>query len=485
MPEAQRLLFVASEVYPLVKTGGLADVAGSLPAVLQEEGVDVRILLPAYRDVLDKTGPLPEVARVELAGEQVSVLETTLPGTQVTTWLLSHAAFSERAGNPYHDENGNPWEDNAERFMCLSRLAAAIALGDAAMDWTPDVLHCNDWHTGPAIALAHQAVQRPRTVFTIHNLAHMGMFDQATFTRLQLPENLWSGDGLEFYDQLCFIKGGLVFADWVTTVSPTYADEICYSPGGMGLEGLLSHRRGHLVGILNGIDESVWNPETDPLLTENYSADNLAGKLANKRALQRELGLECSDEQLLFGFVGRLAEQKGLDLLLPLLDELLRLPAQLVVLGTGDPELERQLEELAAHNEGRTAVILAHNEAMAHRIEASADVFLMPSLFEPCGLNQMYSLRYGTLPLVRAVGGLADTVTDASEENLAGGTATGFVFAEPEVESLRSALQRALQLWPDKDRWHRMQMTAMAEDFSWQRSALQYLELYLPDHSTK
>ena len=232
------------------------------------------------------------------------------------------------------------------------------------------------------------------------------------------------------------------------------------------------------MGILNGIDEGVWDPATDPLLVANYTADELAGKLDNKRALQKELGLEARDDLPLFGFVGRLAEQKGLDLLLPLLDELLRAPAQLAVLGTGDPRLERALDELAARNSGSAAVILAYNETMAHRIEASADVFLMPSLFEPCGLNQMYSLRYGTLPLVRAVGGLADTVTDASEENLASGTATGFVFTEPVAEALQEALQRALQLWPDSKRWRRLQVRAMAQDFSWRRSAQRYIELY-------
>lgn len=478
MPEPRRLLFVASEVFPLVKTGGLADVAGSLPCVLSDAGLDVRVLLPAYRDVLDKTGPLPEIASFELAGEQVAVLEGVLPGTQVSAWFLAHPSFSDRGGNPYHDATGAPWEDNADRFMRLSRLAAAIGLGETPLAWRPDVLHCNDWHTGPAIALVHQAAERPRTVFTVHSLAHMGMFDRATFDRLDLPGHLWSDDALEFYGQLCFIKGGLAFADWVTTVSPTYAEEICHSPGGMGLEGLLSHRRKHLVGILNGIDDKVWNPAIDPLLVENYSAGNLPGKLANKRALQREFGLESRDDLPLFGFVGRLAEQKGLDLMLPLLDDLLRTPAQLVMQGTGDRRLERELTELAGRNPGSAAVILAYNETVAHRIEAAADVFLMPSLFEPCGLNQLYSLRYGTLPLVRAVGGLADTVTDASEANQAAGTATGFVFAEPTSEAMRGALHRALGLWADQDRWRAVQMTAMAQDYSWRRSAQEYLELY-------
>ncbi len=478
MAEPRRLLFVASEVYPLVKTGGLADVAGSLPAVLAEQGMDVRILMPAYGDVLNRLGPLTEVARLELGGDEVVIVETLLPGTRVPVWMLVHGAFSDRSGNPYHDASGAPWADNAERFMLLSRLAAAIAQGETPLDWRPDVLHCNDWHTGPAIALAHLSPRRPLTVFTIHNLAHMGIFDRATFDRLGLPESFWSYDGLEFYGQMSFIKGGLAYADWVTTVSPTYAREICEAPGGLGLEGLLGHRRQHLVGVLNGIDDAIWDPATDPLLVANYSAADLAGKLAGKRALQGELGLEARDDLPLFGFVGRLVEQKGLDLLLPLLDDLVAAPAQLAFLGTGDPRLERALEELAARYPPRIAVNFAYNETMAHRIEAAADVFLMPSLFEPCGLNQMYSLRYGTLPLVRSVGGLADTVTDASAANLADGTATGFVFNEPEPGALWAALERALALWPDRDCWRRLQLAAMAQDFSWQRSARQYLELY-------
>jgi starch synthase len=478
MPDPGRLLFVASEVYPLVKTGGLADVAGCLPSVLQDMGLDVRILLPGYRDVLEKTDQAAEIARFEVAGTELGVVESTLPGTRVRTWLLVHPLFSERSGNPYHDDQGIPWVDNAERFMLLSRLAAAIANGETPLEWRPDVLHCNDWHTGPAIALAHQGESCPRTVFTIHNLAHMGMFDRASFERLQLPEHLWSGEGLEFYGQLCFIKGGLAFADWVTTVSPTYAEEICREPGGMGLEGLLSHRRDHLVGILNGIDEDVWNPATDSLLVENYDIDSLDKKQANKKALLDEMKLDYSEGVPLFGFVGRLAEQKGLDLLLPVLDDLLRTPAQLVVLGTGDPRLEQALQEVAARHPGSVALTLAYSESLAHRIEAASDVFLMPSLFEPCGLNQLYSLRYGTLPLVRAVGGLADTVVDASDENLADGSATGFVFSQPDSRALSGAVQRALDLWNKPSVWAKMQRAAMRQDFSWQRSAQNYLELY-------
>jgi starch synthase len=473
-----KLLFVASEVYPLVKTGGLADVAGSLPSVMAREGVDVRLLLPAYHSVLEGLDSADLVAEMELGGTGIRILQTTLPGSGVTTWLLQHSTFSDRPGNPYQDEHGILWPDNADRFMLLSRLAAAIGSGDTPLDWRPDVLHCNDWHTGPAIALTHQMTERPRTVFTIHNLAHMGIFDRATFDRLQLPEHLWQDGSLEYYEQLSFIKAGLVFADHITTVSPTYAQEICESPGGMGLEGLLSQRRSRLVGILNGIDEAVWNPATDTHLEHNYGPDSLGNKRLNKSALQEALGLEVRDDLPLFGFVGRLVEQKGLELILPVLGDIVESPAQLVVLGTGESEYEHELGAQAATHPGAMAVILAYNETMAHRIEAAADIFLMPSLFEPCGLNQLYSLRYGTLPLVRAIGGLADTVVDADTGNLASGTASGFVFREPEPQEFLATARRALLLWHDKAAWERVQKTAMQQDFTWQKSARHYLELY-------
>ncbi len=473
-----RVLFVASEAFPLIKTGGLADVAGSLPEALRLRGADVRLLLPAYGEVLATAESPRIVAGLEIAGESLQVLETLLPGTSVTTWLLQHPSFSERPGDPYHDGHGQPWQDNAERFALLSHLAAAIACGETDLDWRADVLHCNDWHTGPAVPLAQLREQRPRTVFTIHNLAHMGLCDRATFERLHFPEAFWHGDSMEFYDQCSFIKGGLAHADYITTVSPGYAREICESPGGMGLEGLLSHRRERLVGILNGIDLDIWNPATDPLIDCNYDAGSLADKERNKTALQTELGLQPRDDLPLLGFVGRLAEQKGLELLLPILDDALANPAQLVLLGTGEPDYEQQLQALAERWPGNAAVILAYNESMAHKIEAAADLFLMPSLFEPCGLNQLYSLRYGTLPLVRRVGGLADTVVDASAHNLEAGSGTGFVFDEPSPVALLEALQRAMDLWHDKANWRQLQRTAMAQDFSWERSANQYLELY-------
>ncbi|MCP5165305.1 MAG: glycogen synthase GlgA [Pseudomonadales bacterium] len=477
-----RLLFVASEAFPLIKTGGLADIAGTLPEVLRQQGMDVRLLLPAYRHILDTIDSPATVAELDIAGTPLRLLATQLPGTQVETWLLDHPWFSQRPGNPYHDAGGQSWPDNADRFMLLSRLAAAISTGDAGLAWRPDVLHCNDWHTGPAVALTHLSEQRPLTVFTIHSLAHMGLFDRATFERLHLPGHFWHDSALEFYNQFSFIKGGLVYADYVTTVSPNYAHEICEAPGGMGLEGLLQSRRERLVGILNGIDHRVWDPASDPCLEHHYDAARLADKALNKAALQRSLGLAVADDRPLLGIVGRLVEQKGLELVLPMLGEMLAQPAQLVVLGTGERRYEEYLQRVAGAHPDAMAVILAYDETMAHRIEAAADIFLMPSLFEPCGLNQLYSLRYGTLPVVRAVGGLADTVVDATPQALAEGTATGFVFGPPHSGAFMEALQRAIALWRDRDSWRRVQATAMAQDFSWQRSAARYMELYSSAH---
>lgn len=473
----EKLLFVASEAYPLVKTGGLADIAGSLPEVLRQKGLDVHLLLPAYADLLrDLREPLEMAAALDVAGYQVRILRCQLPGTQLPVLLLEHPLFSERSGNPYHDEHGAPWPDSAERFMLLSRVAAHISTQDTGLAWRPDILHCNDWHTGPAIALVHQQAARPRTVFTIHNLAHMGIFDRLTFDQLGLPAHLWQE--LEFYGQFSFMKAALAFADVITTVSPSYAREICESPGGMGLEGLLSARRDCLVGILNGIQGDTWDPSCDPYLEQTYDVETLPDKALNKAALQAELGLQQRPELPLLGFVGRLVEQKGLELILPVLEQILDTPVQLAVLGTGDPAYEEQLRALAETRPNTMAVVLAYNEGLAHRIEAGADIFLMPSLFEPCGLNQLYSLRYGTLPVVRKVGGLADTVVDVTQDSLESGQATGFVFAQPQPRDFLQAVRRAIVLWSDRDAWQAVQRTAMTRDFSWQRSADQYLQLY-------
>jgi starch synthase len=479
MMSTRKLLFVASEAFPLIKTGGLADVAGSLPEVLRQKGMDVRLLLPGYADILKRLrGVVTTVAKLDVEEHTVRILECQLPGTALPTWLIDHPFFSTPGGNPYQDANGDEWPDNADRFLLLSRVAAAISTRDTALEWRPDILHCNDWHTGPAIALVHQAKVRPRTVFTIHNLAHMGIFDRATFERLGLPDVLWQEQGMEFYNQCSFIKAGLVFADHITTVSPTYAREICSAPGGMGLEGLLRRRQDRLIGILNGIDTDTWDPAKDQFLAHPYDANSLQVKTRNKSSLQHELGLPEQLDRPLLGFVGRLAEQKGLELLLPALEEIIASPTQVVILGKGDPNYEQRLQALAAAHPESVAMVLAYDEGLAHRIEAAADIFLMPSLFEPCGLNQLYSLRYGTLPVVRAVGGLADTVVDANEHNLRAQKATGFVFQQPTSTGLLEAVRRAIKLWHDTSIWQSLQSRAMSMDFSWHRSADKYLELY-------
>ncbi len=481
MPSATlRVLFVASEAFPLVKTGGLGDVCGSLPAALQSLGCELRLLMPAYRDAVARAGRLRAVSRLSLPGfGEVGLLEGRLPGTRVPLWLLDDPAAYDRPGTPYLDAHGRPWDDNAARFALLGRAAAQLALGAGPDGWRPDVLHANDWQTGLAPALLAHVPQRPTTIFTVHNLSYQGLFPYTTFVALGLPQVLWSHEGLEFYGQLSFIKGGLVFADWITTVSPTYAREIQTPAHGCGLDGLLRHRSSRLRGILNGINTRDWNPARDPHLVQRYTQARLADKLPNKLALQQELGLVRDADIPLLGIVGRLVPQKGVDLVLAAWP---RLSAdrslQLVVLGSGDADLEQRLRAEAARYPERLAVVIGYDEILAHRIIAGADIFLMPSRFEPCGLNQMYSQRYGTVPVVHRVGGLGDTVVDASAENLRDGTATGLVFEEPTAEAFAAAVERALALYADKRQWHKLMRAGMRQDFGWRQSAREYLRLY-------
>ncbi len=475
-----KVLFVASEAYPLMKTGGLGDVCGSLPPALKALGVDVRLLLPAYHDTVRHAGKLKTVAQLRLANlaAPVTLLEGTLPGTRVRFWLVDFPPAYARPGNPYTNAYGHPWHDNAARFALLARAAVTIARGDAGLAWRPDIVHCHDWQSGLVPALLAQSNPRPATVFTIHNLAYQGLFPYETFTALQLPEQLWSMHGLEFHGQLSFIKGGLAYADHVTTVSPSYAREIQTGPLGLGLDGLLRHRRAALRGILNGIDVDEWNPARDKYLARPYSATRFAGKAANKRALQRAFGLPPTTGVLLVGMVGRLVAQKGVDLVLDALERLERLPLQLALLGTGEARYEKALRAAAARYPGWFAVRIGYDEATAHRIQAGADAFLMPSRFEPCGLAQLHSLRYGTVPIVRRVGGLADTVIDATKANLARNAATGFAFDGARAADLVAAVERALALYRDAPRWKKLALNGMRQDFSWRHSAAEYRWLY-------
>ena len=475
-----KILFVASEAHPLVKTGGLGDVVGSLPVALQSPRTDVRLLLPAYRDALTRAGKLRAVTTLSIPGldAPVRILEGRLPDTPLITWLVDFPPAYDRPGNPYLDLHGQPWPDNAMRFALLAHVATALALGRTRLKWRPDAVHCHDWQTGLVPVLLAPEKSRPATVFTIHNLSYQGLFPPKTFKALGLAPELWSPEALEFHDQLSFMKGGLVFADQLTTVSPTYAREIQTPEFGGGLDGLLRHRAARLTGILNGIDDAQWNPARDRFLVKSYSSRQPRDKAANKLALQREFGLPQEAATPLIGMIGRLVQQKGIDLILGTLPGLMHRPLQLVVLGSGETGYEEALRKQAARHAGRLAVHIGYDEQLAHRIEAGSDMFLMPSRFEPCGLNQLYSLRYGTVPIVRRAGGLADTVVDATEQNIKSGKATGIVFQDARAAALLGAVDRALKLRRDSVRWKQIMLAGMRQDFSWRHSAEEYLRLY-------
>lgn len=473
-----KILYISSEAFPLIKTGGLGDVAGSLPIALSKQAQDVRLLLPAYPQVLRSITKNRVLASGSYFNLAVQIIETRLPGSNVIVWLVDCPAAFNRPGGPYADHHGQAWHDNALRFAIFCRAAVDIALGRLDLDWLPDVVHGNDWQTGLVSALLSLHAKRPATVFTIHNLAYQGLFDHQTFTDLHLPDQLWHSNGLEFYNQLSFIKGGLAYADKITTVSPSYAREILLPEFGYGLDGLLNSRRQDLSGIMNGIDEKYWNPGTDQYLPQKYNRRSLGKKSLNKTALQKELSLPVDASVFMIGMVSRLVEQKGLDIILESLATLFTLPVQMVILGTGETHYELELSEWAQRYPEQLRVTLGYNESLAHQIEAASDIYLMPSTFEPCGLNQLYSLRYGTLPVVTPVGGLADSVIDASEENIRSRTANGFVLKDKTALALLSAIQHAQALYQQPETWRQLQVNAMSGDFSWQVSAERYIALY-------
>jgi len=458
-----RILFVTPECAPLTKTGGLGDVSAALPAALRGLGLDVRQLLPGYSEVLEKIDPV-EKARLNVLGFETRVLEA---GPYL---LIDCTMLYRRDGGPYQDAAGADWADNALRFGVLSRAASLLAGNASPLAWRPDCLHCNDWPAALAAAyLAFDPDASAGSVVTVHNLAFQGNFDAALLGRLGLPPQSFSLDGVEFHGRLSFLKAGLAYADAITTVSPTYAREIQTEAFGCGLDGLLRRRRGVLTGILNGIDTELWDPAADAFLSARYDAATLERKALNKQALQSRLYLEVDSGIPLLGVVSRLTHQKGSDVLVETLDELLRMPAQLAILGKGDARVEEALRVAAARYPGRVSATMAFDEGLAHAIEAGADLFLMPSRFEPCGLNQMYSQRYGTLPVAHATGGLADTIEDGE---------TGFLFAPVDRDSLLAAAHRAAAAWRDAARWRGMQRRAMERDFSWSTPARQYAALY-------
>ncbi|WP_347988938.1 glycogen synthase GlgA [Methylomonas sp. AM2-LC] len=473
----KKILFASSETHPLIKTGGLADVAGSLPIALAELGQDIRIIMPNYQAIKNcEAGHYLCTVRVNNC--DVHLLETRLPNSDVIVWLVDYPPFFNFPGNPYHDESGTPWANIGDRFALFCRIVVEVAMDRGYLNWKPDVVHCNDWQTGLIPALLSLEDNKPATIFTIHNMAYQGLFPSNTYTLLNLPGKLWQQDGLEYHGMLSFIKGGLSFADRITTVSPTYAQEIQKPEFGYGLEGLLAYRQDDLSGIINGIDTSIWNPATDSYISKTYSVKTLKHKQENKLALQSSQGLPVDADIPIFGLIGRLVEQKGIDLVLSCLTEMVSMPIQFVLLGSGDKSIELKLYDFARLYPEKIAINIGYNEPLAHQIEAGADIFLMPSRFEPCGLNQMYSQRYGTLPIVRKTGGLADTVVDALPESMRDSTACGFVFNDPVPSALIETIKRSLILYADKSAWQKIQRNAMLKDFSWQNSANQYLALY-------
>jgi len=467
-------LFVTSEIFPLIKTGGLADVSAGLPLALNKLGVKTRILLPAYLPAVQKMQSLKILDTPNLPHD-ATILEGKLPGTTLTMWLVDIPKYFFRGGNPYTTEDGDDWPDNAQRFTAFNRVALEIAQNRANLDWQPEIVHCNDWQTGLLPALLAAETSRPATLFTIHNLAYMGLFSWKTFAQLGLPHALWDMEKMEFHNQFSFIKGGLSSADHITTVSPTYAKEIQTTEFGYGLEGLLLAKSDRLSGILNGIDHRLWNPATDKLIDHPYSKANLTGKRLNKKSLQTYCKLPLETNIPLFATIGRIVEQKGVDLLLQALPELMALDLQIVILGSGDKTLETQLlAAMQAHPE-KLSVHIGYDETLAHQIEAGADVFLMPSRFEPCGLNQLYSLKYGTIPIVNPVGGLADSVNDIHST---GANATGVYLPQANSGALTQTIEKTMNLFNDPQQWRQLIKSAMSQDFSWKNSAKQYLTLY-------
>ena len=479
MPEL-KVLFATSEIAPLIKTGGLADVSGALPAALRAIGVDVRVLVPGYNRVIEQLAQPRIVAALEdLPGFPLARILSGTMANGVPLLVLDCPLLYQREGGPYQTAQGQDWADNALRFGMLSKVAAVLGSDASPLEWHPDLVHCNDWQTGLAPAYLHFAPGAVPSIIAIHNLAFQGNFPAETVQQLHLPASCFSIDGIEFYGNMSFLKAGLFYADHITTVSPNYAAEIQREPLGFGMQGLLTFRHDSLTGILNGIDTDEWNPATDPYLAKPYSSANMGGKTANKQALQRKMGLSIEPDLPLLGVVSRFTEQKGLDLLLEIAPLLSELPVQLAMLGSGDAQLQKTARDLSHLYHGKIAVHIGFSEELSHQIEAGADIFVMPSRFEPCGLNQLYSQRYGTPPVVHATGGLVDSVVDCTPETLKDGSASGFAFIGMTAETLYATIQRAVGLYQDRLEWNTLCHNCMAKDFSWETSAEAYRAVYL------
>jgi starch synthase len=467
-----RVLHVAAEVYPLVKTGGLADVVAALPPALAAAGADVRLLLPGLPPIMDAVQSARPVLDIGAAfgALRVRLLLARMPGTGLPVYVIDAPHLYRRGGGPYQAADGSEWPDNLRRFALLGWVAAHLAADDADPDWVPDVVHAHDWHAAMTCAyIADHPPTRAASVYSVHNMAFQGVFPPHDWGLLALSSRFMSPSGLEYHGQISFMKAGLKFADRVTTVSPSYAHEISTHEFGCGLDGVIRGRGAAVSGILNGIDETVWNPAADPALPERYDTDRLQGKRACRRALQAQMGLAVDDQSLLLTVVSRLTAQKGLDLVLAALPALVREGVQFAVQGTGEPTLEAAFRMAQEMHPDRVRVHIGYDEPRAHQLIAGADVIAVPSRFEPCGLTQMYGLRYGTVPIVRRVGGLGDTVADGR---------TGIVFDAATPAAFEAAVRRAISLRQDNAAWTAMMRAGMSQELSWARPARGYLALY-------
>lgn len=483
MSEARlRVLHVCAEIFPLLKTGGLSDVAAGLPPALERLGCDVHMLVPGFPDFMQGIPDRHLVAELppRFGAHALRLWFGTLPNG-INSYCIEAPGLYDRPGNPYVDQHNQPYGDNYRRFALLGWMAARIADG-LDFFWKPQVVHGHDWHAGLAFAYL-KALEATRgklagTVFTIHNLAYQGNFSPHVLGEIDLPGHFFSPDGLEFHGQVSFLKAGLYYADKLSTVSPTYAREIQHGELSCGFDGLLQWRAGDLSGILNGVDTEVWNPATDKAIAAGYDVRSLSGKKKCRAALQRETGLAEQSDAPVFCVISRLVPQKGLHLVLGELDAILQRGGQLVILGSGDHDLERGFQEFARHHPKQASIQIGFDEPKAHRMVAGCDVIMVPSRFEPCGLTQLYGLLYGTLPLVHKTGGLADTVNDCSAENLENDSATGFVFDRFDRPSFHDAVQRVFDLYRQPQSWRKVQKRAMRQKFTWDMAAQEYLALY-------
>jgi starch synthase len=476
-----RVLFVTAEAYPLAKTGGLADVSRALPIALRRHGIDVRLLMPGYPRAYMRVDNPRIVAMIApaLGVSDATLVAGTFPDADLPVFLIDSPSLYRRNGGLYQDDDGRDWPDNALRFAFLSHVGAMLATGCPGLDWQPDLVHANDWHAGLLpLYLSLARGPKPSTIFTTHNMAFQGNFSADWMEKLDVPPEHFCAAGIEFYEQVSFLKAGLRYADKITTVSPTYAAEILTPDFGCGMEGVLQDRGDDFVGILNGIDDVLWDPSTDAALPRPYRESDISGKRTCKTALQQEFGLPVEAETPLIGFVSRITHQKMADVILDALPWMTAQRAQFVAVGEGDPDMQLAFEQLKERYSDRIGIVIGYDEPLAHKLQAASDILLAPARFEPCGLTQLYALRYGTLPVVRRTGGLADTVVDATATSIADRTATGFVFDEPTPEALIGALTRTLALYREPLTWRRLQLQAMAQDFSWSASASKYAALY-------